>query len=351
MRFFTNQHKYCCGIDLHANWMYVCIADSEGNICAHKNIRTNPETFLALIAPYREGLIVGVECVFLWYWLADLCAAEKIEFVLGHALYMRMIHGGKSKDDRLDSQKLSVMLRGGVFPMAYVYPAEMRATRDVTRRRLFFVNKRAELMKHIGMTHQQYNVKFDGQLAGLKYKSNLDKFEIPFTDPSVRQMIETELRLIESYNTEIRKLEWFIEKTARSDSKNAFDLALLQTIPGIGNVLATTILYEIHTVERFETVQRFSSYARLIKPKKTSDGKKAGSGGCKIGNQHLKWAFSEAGVLMLRQSEQAKKYMKRLERKYPKAKALAVLDHKLGKTVYFMLLRKEGFDAGKFFAH
>ena len=98
-------------------------------------------------------------------------------------------------------------------------------------------------------------------------------------------------------------------------------------------------------------MQRFSSYARLVKPKKTSAGKSAGSGGGKIGNQHLKWAFSEAGVLMLRQSEQGKKYMKQLERKHPKAKALAVLDHKLGKTVYFMLLRKEGFDAGKFFAH
>ena len=102
MRFFTNQHKYYCGIDLHANWMYVCVADLEGNICVHKNIRTNPETFLALIAPYRDGLVVGVECVFCWYWLADLCAAEKIEFVLGHALYTRMIRVNVRVEDLRD---------------------------------------------------------------------------------------------------------------------------------------------------------------------------------------------------------------------------------------------------------
>lgn len=351
MRFFTNQRKYYCGIDLHANWMYVCIVDSSGEVRFHRNVAVSEANFLSAIAPYREDLVVGVECVFCWYWLADVCAGEGIEFVLGHALYMKLIHGGKSKDDKIDSQKLAMMLRGGMFPLAYVYPEEMRATRDLTRRRMFFVNKRAELMKHIGMTFQQYNIKFDGQLGKLKAQSNIEKFEIPFEDPSARQMIETELRLIDAYNVEIKKLEWFIEKTARSDSKNAFDLALLKTIPGIGDVLATTILYEAHTMERFATVQRFCSYARLIKPKKTSAGKNAGSGGGKIGNQHLKWAFSEAGVLMLRQSEQAKQYMKVLERRHPKAKALAVLDHKLGKTVYHMLLRKEGFDAGKFFAH
>ena len=98
-------------------------------------------------------------------------------------------------------------------------------------------------------------------------------------------------------------------------------------------------------------MQHFSSYARLIKPKKTSAGKSAGSGGGKIGNQHLKWAFSEAAVLLLRQSEQAKHYLKRLERKHAKGKAISVLSHRLGKAVYFMLLRKEGFNQEKFFAH
>ena len=97
MRFYTKQHRYYCGIDLHARSMYVCILDPQGEILLHKNMPCAPELFLKAIAPYREDMAVAVECIFTWYWLADLCSKENIAFVLGHALYMKAIHGGKAK--------------------------------------------------------------------------------------------------------------------------------------------------------------------------------------------------------------------------------------------------------------
>ena len=130
MRFYTQQHQYYCGIDLHARAMYVCIKDQEGNILLHRNLPIKPGRFLNVIAPYRDDIVVFVECMFAWYWLADLCAREKIHFVLGHALYMKAIHGGKAKNDRIDSKKISTLLRGGMIHMAYVYPLEMRSTCD-----------------------------------------------------------------------------------------------------------------------------------------------------------------------------------------------------------------------------
>ena len=87
MRFYTKQHEHYCGIDLHTKKMYVCILNNEGEICLHENIPTQPHRFLRLIAPYREDVIVGVECIFSWYWLADLCAEEGIPFILGHAFF------------------------------------------------------------------------------------------------------------------------------------------------------------------------------------------------------------------------------------------------------------------------
>src|ERR1700757_1347015 len=93
-----------------------------------------------------------------WYWLADLCQREGITFVLGHALYMKAIHGGKAKNDRIDAQKIAVLLRGGMLPQAYVYPAEMRATRDLLRRRCPLVQTRAELLAHIQHTNSQSNL-------------------------------------------------------------------------------------------------------------------------------------------------------------------------------------------------
>jgi len=130
MRFYTVSHQHYCGIDLHTKVMYLCILNQAGEVLLHRNMKSEPQAFLAAIAPYREDLVVGAECIFCWYWLADLCAREGIRFVLGHALYMKAIHGGKVKNDKIDSAKIAGLLRGGMFPLAYVYPAAMRSTRD-----------------------------------------------------------------------------------------------------------------------------------------------------------------------------------------------------------------------------
>ena len=120
MKFYTKQHKNYCGIDLHAKTMYLCVVDSQGTVLLHRNIKTDREVFLKTIKKYRDDLVVSVECTFTWYWLADLCEKEGIAFVLGHALYMKAIHGGKAKNDRIDAYKIAVLTRGGMFPVAYV---------------------------------------------------------------------------------------------------------------------------------------------------------------------------------------------------------------------------------------
>src|SRR2546427_3365139 len=153
MRFYTKQHQFYCGIDLHARTMYLCILNQEGEILVHRNMPAGPDPFLKTIAPYRENLVVCVECIFTWDWLADLCAREGIPFVLGHALYMKAIHGGKAKNDQIDAQKIAVLLRGGMLPQAYVYPAELRATRDLLSRRLHSSLHSARLLTHVQQTN------------------------------------------------------------------------------------------------------------------------------------------------------------------------------------------------------
>ena len=125
--------------------MYICLLSHAGEILLHRHMQAAPEPFLKAIAPDREGLVVAVECMFTWYGLADLCAHEGIAFVLGHARYMRAIHGGKAKHDTIDAHQMAVWLRGGMRPQAYVYPAQMRATRDLLRRRTPLRRQRAEL--------------------------------------------------------------------------------------------------------------------------------------------------------------------------------------------------------------
>jgi transposase len=345
MKFYKEQHKYYCGIDLHARKMYVCIIDQKGKTRVHKNIKTDPELLFDLVFPYIDDMVIGVECVFCWYWVADLCAEHKVTFVLGHALYMKAIHGGKTKNDKIDSYKIAALLKGGNFPIAYPYPAKMRATRDLLRRRMYIARRCSELVAHIQNTNTQYNLPAFAKKISRKYNRQgvADRFE----DPAVKKSVEVDLAIIDSLNPILAQLEWYIEKTARQQDYRT--LYLLRSIPGVGQILALVILYEIHDIKRFPRVQDFSSYARLIKPVKESNGKWAGKSNKKIGNAHLKWAIKEAAILMLRESGQAKDYLARLEKKYNKGKALGILTHKLGRTIYYMLKNNEAFSMERFF--
>jgi transposase len=213
MRFYTKQHQLHCGIDLHARTMYACILDQHGEILLHRNMQARPETFLKAIAPYRADVVVAVECIFTWYRLADLCAQEGIPFALGHALYMKTIHGGKAKNDKSDAQKIAVLLRGGMVPQAYVYPAEMRATRDWLRRRMHLMRKRAELLTHVQNTNSQYHLPEIGKK--IVYKTNRTGAAERFADPAVQKSIEVDLALIDYYDLLLGDLELSIGKTAK----------------------------------------------------------------------------------------------------------------------------------------
>src|SRR5215831_15084095 len=241
--------------------------------------------------------------MFTWYWLADLCADEGIPFVLGHALYMKAIHGGKAKNDKIDSQKIAALLRGGLLPQASVYPAQMRATRDLLRRRTHLMRKRAELLAHVHNTNSQYNLPEIGKK--IAYKANRDGVAERFPDLAVQKTIEVDLALI-TYDDELLKdLELSILQTAKQH--DAQTLYLLQTVPGIGKILSLVLLYEIHDIDRFASGQDCVSYGRLVKCAKESAGKRLGTSGKKIGNVHLKWAFSEAATLFLRNNPQGQK--------------------------------------------
>lgn len=345
MRFYTKQHKFYCGIDMHARTMYLCILNQEGNIVLHRDIKSDPEVFLKTIAPFREDVVVAVECIFTWYWIADLCSEENIPFVLGHALYMKAIHGGKAKNDKIDAYNIAALLRGGMIPMAHVYPAEMRSTRDLLRRRNHFAHKRAEILAHVQNTNHQYNLPDIGKIA---YKSKRSGVAERFPDPSVQKSVELDLALLDHYDQLLLRLEHELSLIANVHDADSY--FRVRSIPGIGRILGIVLIYEIHDINRFPSVQDFASYCRLVKSAKESAGKKLGTSGKKIGNAHLKWAFSEAAVLFLRRNPEAVKYREKLARKHGKAKPLTILAHKLARTVYNILKRKEVFQPETFFA-
>jgi transposase len=194
MRFYTKQHPFYCGIDLHARSLDVCILNQDGDIMLHRNMQARPEPLLTAIAPYREALVIAVACRCTWYWLAALCAQAGSPCVRGQALYMQALHGGKAQNEKIDAHKIAGLLRGGLLPQASVYPADLRATRDLLRRRRSLTRQRAELLAHLQHTHSQDHLPERGK--NLASKANRAGVAARFPAPAVQQRLAMDLALL-----------------------------------------------------------------------------------------------------------------------------------------------------------
>jgi transposase len=344
MRFYTQQHRFYCGIDLPARTMDVCILNAAGEMMLHRHMQASPEAFLKALAPYREELVVAVECIFTWSWRADRCAPEGLPFVLGHALSMKAIPGGQAKNDTIDAQKMAALLRGGLLPQAYGDPAQMRATRALLRRRIHLMRTRSELWAHVQHTNSQDTLPEIGKNSA--DKANRAGVAERFAEPAVQKSLEVDCALLTYSDQRLRDLELSIVKSAKQHDAHTF--YRLRSVPGVGTILALVLLYEIHDLRRFPSVQDFASYGRLVTCARASAGKRHGNAGTKIGNADLTWAFAEAAVWFLRNHHAGQKDLARFEKKHGQGKALTILAHQLARAVYDMLTREPGFDLDNF---
>ena len=257
---------------------------------------------------------------------------------------MRAIHGGKTKNDKIDSEKIARLTQGGLLPQAYVYPSAQRGLRDLLRRRMRLVRLRAELYGHVQTLHRQANRHFTG--AAAKAAATDAALPEPFADAAVQRNAEADLEMVGHYDAIIRGLEQHV--LAATKANRAKELCLLQSMPGIGPILALTLMYDVDSIDRFMTRQQCCSYSRLVYPRQESAGKQSGCKGRKMGNAYLKWAFSEAAVYAARFYPRIGAYLHRLESKYGPGKSKSLLAHKLGRAVYHMLRKGTVFDEDKF---
>ena len=207
MKYYTSTTEYNCGIDLHAHQMYVCVMDRQGKKLVHCNIQDNDfEYFLKLVKPYRHSLTVCAECIFGWYWLADACEEAGLPFVLAHALYLHLIHGGKNKNDRIDSEKLAHLLRSNLLPPSYVYPAARRPLRALLRQRIAYVWRRAELLARIH-SHQLAHNRTPAKQTR-RCRDSWEEQLLKAENHPLRQIaLQNDLAMIRHYDQQIFQLE------------------------------------------------------------------------------------------------------------------------------------------------
>jgi transposase len=217
------------------------------------------------------------------------------------------------------------------------------------RQRIYYVWRRSELLARIHCHQLAHN-----RTPARQTRRNRDPWEqqlLAAEDHPLRQLaLKTDLAMIRHYDAQINALEVKLLNLAKGLSGR--DFALLQTVPGIGEGLALTILHEIGEISRFPTVKDFLSYCRLVKGTVASAGKIKGLRGAKLGNPYLRWAFGEAAVIAKRDHFRIRPLAQRLEERMNgnKFKANTVVAIKLARAVYFMLKNKTVFDPDRLVA-
>jgi len=330
--------KYC-GIDLHSNNSVVIVSDEEDRIVFSKRLPNDLGQIRAALEPHREDLAgVVIESTYNWYWLVDGLMDTGYQVHLAHPSAIKKYEGLKHSGDFADATYLAHLLRLGLLAEGYVYPREERGARDLARKRLQLVRYRtAQILAIEGILMRQTGARLKGEAVKRLTAEQVDAFAFA---PDVSLAVEANRAVSQTLSQQIEALEKRLQQRVILRP----EYRLLKTVPGIGEVLATTIMLETGTISRFTRVGNFSSYCRCVESLKESNGKRKGEGNTRNGNKYLAWAFVEAANFALRCCPQARSFYDRKKSRSNRILALKALAHKLARACYHMLQDQKPFD-------
>lgn len=327
-----------CGIDLHSRNCYLAILNDEQKLIWQGRLSNDLEVVLAALEPYREEIVgVVVESTFNWYWLVDGLMEHGYEVQLANTDEAQQYKGLKYTDDRHDARWLARMRLLGILPVGYIYPKEERPLRDLCRRRSFLVRKRTSMLTSMRGVF--------GSWTGQQVRRNeIETWEeedlmVLVPDPNVRLGLTCLLEPVRAINEQVAEIETQVLKSAKLRE----EFRKLETVYGIGKILALTVMYEVGEIFRFPTVGDFVSYCRLVSTDRRSDTKSKGKGNRKNGNPYLSWAFSEAAHFAERFRPEAKRFAQRKRAQRNGIVANRALAHKLARASYFVMRDKVDF--------
>jgi transposase len=331
-------------IDLHSTNSYLAIIDDQSQTVLCRRLPNELVAIQGVLEPYRDQVYgVAVESTYNWYWLVDGLKDAGYRMFLVNTSAVKQYEGLKHKDDRHDARWLAELLRLGILPTGYIYPKADRALRDLLRRRSFLVRQTtANLLSAKNVYTRQ---------TGERIKSEDLKRWDPATvadqvaDPYVGLSLSASTAVMAAMHEQISIIEKEIKKVVKL--RDGFKL--VKTVPGVGDILGLTIMFEVGEIGRFARVGDFVSYCRHCSSSWLSNGKQKGSGNKKNGNPYLAWAFSEAAVPALRSEPRVRRWYDRKSARSKPIVARSAVATKLARGTYYVLRDQVPFDVDKAF--
>jgi transposase len=338
--------KVYAGIDLHSTNNYLGIIDETDRRLFKNKLPNCPKTILAALKPFKKKLVgIVVESTYNWYWLVDTLNENGYKIHLANPAAIKQYEGLKHTDDQKDSFWLAHMLRLGILPEGYIYPKTERPLRDLMRRRGLLVRQRtAQILSLQSMISRNRGLTFTGNDINKGMPHGIMKHL--FDHKHLVLAGETSLATIEFLTDKIR----VVEKEILSSVKPRREFTTLQTMPGLGIILALTIILEVGDIARFPSVGDYSSYCRCVKSERFSNGKKKGKGNRKNGNKYLGWAYVELANFAVRHCPHANRFYQRKKAKTNRIVATKALSNKLARASYYMMKDNVAYDPKKLFS-
>lgn len=333
------------GVDLHSNNAVVVMIDDNERWVLKRKFKLELSSILSALEPYKETIKdIGVEATYNWYWFVDGFEDAGYKMRLAHPPAIEGKSGKKRTNDFHDAANIAHLLRMNNFPDAYIYPRKDRPLRDLLRKRSLLVKTKTQYLLSL--------INFFNRNLGITLSGNEVK---KLSDEDVEKMLSNEylvlsskvnISVMEHLKAEIAKLEKVILKAARLKP----EFKRLLTVPGIGEVIALTICFEVGTLSRFKDVGNYISYCRCVDSAQLTNDKKKGEKNRKSGNRYLCWAYVEAANFVRRWCPYAAAYYKhKLKESGKMVVATKALASKLARATYYMLKNEVDYDPEKVF--
>lgn len=333
------------GIDLHGTNSVLVVLDEADRVCFQQRLRNELGRILEALAPFYETVQgIAVESTYNWYWLVDGLMDAGYRVHLAHVPALPQDSGLKHADDHDDARWLAHLLRLGLLPTGSIYPQAERALRDLLRRRSQLVRQNTAVV----LSLQSLLARLTGRRVSLPQLRQLTADMVTALLPFPEQVLAgtSSLTILQCLTEQIRQ----VEQAVRQQGRTRAGYALLQTVTGIGPVLARTIVLETGDIRRFTTVGQFASSCRCVGSQRLSNGKRKGVGTTKNGNTYLSWAFSEAAHFAIRYDPLVRRFSQRKAARTATFVALKAVAHKLARACYHMLREQVPFQATRAFA-
>lgn len=334
------------GIDLHSNNNVVTIIDEQDRVVFEKRLRNDLPTILECLSPYRSQLTaLAVESTYNWYWLVDGLMDAGYSVKLVNTAAVVVYEGLKYTSDEHDARHLAHLLRLGLLPEGYIYPKELRAVRDLLRKRSQLVRLRTVQILSI----QNLWSRNTGASLSARQTKALDEPQVAqiFGDGTARTLaIRSNVAVLKCLQEQILQLE----KAVLERVKMRPEYEKLQTVDGIGKILGLTIMLETGDIKRFAEVGHYASYCRCVSSSRWSNAKKKGEGNRKNGNKYLSWAYVEAAHFSARYNERVRRFFQRKKARTNGIVAIKATAHKLARACFYVMRDNVPFDAQRAFS-